>query len=375
MKTFRLILLLGSIVLTLADVSYSQEKLTTPLGQQIELYKDGTWKYKTKKIVEDNSGMILVDADPLVAPRKDKFGMDDRHSKGIKILKDTVLIREVREYLDLRRNNSKADLMKSHLSLAENSGIKIHQKMFGDSIKIFTKLASNNQKQIEHLINVYSQLQLFDDVSPKKRNSRLTSIGELVDMDMKDFTSNNLSTKTNKSSSKSPKSVLNYKTDIVCQRDSTFKTRNKSLSPKLQYWFSYTPQKMKPYFKSRNLVTGYCAIAKIDGKEYLRLKNIITSKDAATNYGGIAEGSFMKLVFITGKTISIKAIAKSTSSLENYTGNIIVETLFSIDKDVKKLFENVPVDTIGIMWSSGFEVYPIYEVDALINSVYCYDRL
>jgi hypothetical protein len=132
---------------------------------------------------------------------------------------------------------------------------------------------------------------------------------------------------------------------------------------------------MKSYFKSRNLLQGYVSVVVIEGKEYLRLLTVISSKDAAKNYGGVAEGNFMKIVFVTGKTINLRVKENSKEFLENYTGNVSFETLFILDKDNKDILEKIPIDTIGVMWSSGFEVYPIYEVDAIIHSLECLKNL
>lgn len=353
----------------------AQERITTPMGQVVDVYSDGTWKYPTIRTIEDATGMIMVDADPLVAPRKEKYGMDERHTKGLNVLKDAVLSKEVNTYLSLIRNNSLTELMNSRLSLAIETNVLEHQEMFQDSVKHYSKLAAKDEKEIDKLTAINNKLMLFSDIKPKKRNKVLTSLGKKVDMDMSEFKVKSVS-KSEKASSLALKSKLNYKPTIVCEVDSTFLgIYPDALAPKLQYWFSYTPIKMKQYFKSRNLLNGYCALTKIDGKEFLRLRTVISSKDAAKNYGLISEGSFMKLVFVTGKNVNIKAVANGISSLENYTGNTTIDVLFAIDKDIKRLFENIPIDTIGIMWSSGFEVYPIYEVDALINSVSCYEKL
>ncbi|MBK8053036.1 MAG: hypothetical protein IPK35_07155 [Saprospiraceae bacterium] len=40
------------------------------------------------------------------------------------------------------------------------------------------------------------------------------------------------------------------------------------------------------------------------------------------------------------------------------------------DSDVKALSE-VPVDTIGIMWTSGFESYVIYNIDVIMKQLSC----
>jgi hypothetical protein len=356
--------------------AYNQKILTTPLGQIIQLDNNGSWKYPDKSVTEDAEGMMILDADPKIAPTKEKYSMDERHNQGLKVLTDTILKREIKHYLEYIHFNFQVDLMRSHYQLLQQQAELERAKLYMDSINIYKKLASNNQKELNQLIVSYKKAQKLRDIEPKNRNEYLKKLGRTLDMDM----SNYMVTLLKKQNHTSNTFVSDTKVDFTiipsCTLDTIFaKSVEKSKAIDYRYWFSYTPTKMKSYFKSRNLLQGYVSVVVIEGKEYLRLLTVISSKDAAKNYGGVAEGNFMKIVFVTGKTINLRVKENSKEFLENYTGNVSFETLFILDKDNKDILEKIPIDTIGVMWSSGFEVYPIYEVDAIIHSLECLKNL
>ena len=113
-----------------------------------------------------------------------------------------------------------------------------------------------------------------------------------------------------------------------------------------------------------------------DGKEYyLHLQCSITSKDAAKNYGFIDEGSLMRIFLVNGRNIAINSSIKSSSRIENYTGNTIYEVYYPLKKDDLNNLQKFPLDAIGIMWSSGFEKYEIFQVDVLMHQINCLKSL
>ena len=83
----------------------------------------------------------------------------------------------------------------------------------------------------------------------------------------------------------------------------------------------------------------------------------------------------MRISLISGKKIDIYSLETSYGEVENYTGNVIYKTDFLLkDSDVKALSE-VPVDTIGLMWTSGFESYVLYNIDVIMKQLSCIKRV
>ena len=104
---------------------------------------------------------------------------------------------------------------------------------------------------------------------------------------------------------------------------------------------------------------------------FLKLYVKVISKDAAKNYGIVQRGNLLKITLISGKSINSNAIADAMPSIENYTGHNYYQILYPLTNDDINALEKTPLDTLGMMWSSGFESYDIYDVDVLMQQINC----
>lgn len=142
----------------------------------------------------------------------------------------------------------------------------------------------------------------------------------------------------------------------------------------MSFFFSYTHPKLKPHFKDRNFIECKGSVAKIKGTYYLQLNLKLASKDASRNYGQIERNSLIRLQFINGEKHYLSNIYPDAGTIEKYTGNTIYKAVFPIDKDFVKLFKSTELDHIGIIWTTGYEQYEIYEVDFLMQHLNCLER-
>lgn len=153
--------------------------------------------------------------------------------------------------------------------------------------------------------------------------------------------------------------------------DQEINKKRKETEP--SFFFSYTHPKLKPHFKEKNFIECKGSIAKIEGTYYLQLSLKLASKDASRNYGQIERNSLIRLQMINGEKRYLSNIYPDAGLIEQYTGNTIYQAIFPIDKDFIKLFKSVELDHLGIIWTTGYEQYDIYEVDFLMNHLNCID--
>lgn len=139
--------------------------------------------------------------------------------------------------------------------------------------------------------------------------------------------------------------------------------------------FQYTPEKLVSYFRDKDFLQARAHLFKKDNKVFLQVGLTFFSKDAARNYGYIPGGSLVALQLINGVIMRLKTTGDSRAELETYTGNTIYNVIIPIDKETLGMLEKVALDNMGIMWSSGFESYPIYEVDFLMRQISCIKKL
>lgn len=136
-------------------------------------------------------------------------------------------------------------------------------------------------------------------------------------------------------------------------------------------FFSFTHPKLKPHFKSRDFLTCRASVAQIGKEHKLQFSITVTSKNARKNYGQIRKDGFTKIQFIDGTKIYLKSLYTVSGELEKYTGNTRFKVLYDLPKDKLKKISKIEIDKIGIVWTSGFEEYEIYEIDFLMNQVQC----
>lgn len=149
------------------------------------------------------------------------------------------------------------------------------------------------------------------------------------------------------------------------------KLRKKRKTTAFQPLWQYTHPNTKKYFKSQNFMEAYSSLDKVGRKYYLNLKIRLNSKDAAKSYGYINKNDIIRFQLVDGRKVLGTAILPIESETEPYTGATIYNAVYSIEKDDLEILSKKELDNIGIIWSSGYEEYTIYDVDALRNQVKC----
>ncbi|MBK8699665.1 MAG: hypothetical protein IPN29_08995 [Saprospiraceae bacterium] len=136
--------------------------------------------------------------------------------------------------------------------------------------------------------------------------------------------------------------------------------------------FTFTPEKMKNYFKTRDFMTLSLGLEKLDGAFIFNVEVNFNSRDVMRSYGVIHKSDFLRLEFISGKRVFFKVVDVSEPYLEKETGNTIYEVKYTLNnKQDTGLLRNEYLNSLGIMWSSGFESYPVYDVDFFHRQIKC----
>ncbi|MBK6363359.1 MAG: hypothetical protein IPF52_07585 [Saprospiraceae bacterium] len=160
-----------------------------------------------------------------------------------------------------------------------------------------------------------------------------------------------------------------------CSVTEIVKSKTIELQNDFAPFFTYTPERLKSYLKNENLLKGKIRLRQINNQYYLDLTLILNSKDAAKSYGNIPENNMFRIEFINGIRLNFKNLKNSGGSIEEYSGRVIYNLTFNVGKEMLNLIDKVPIDHVGLMWSTGFEKYNIYEIDVLMNQYKCIKSL
>lgn len=149
-------------------------------------------------------------------------------------------------------------------------------------------------------------------------------------------------------------------------------SRKKRITLAAQRLLTYTPDKMKNYFKLKDFLTISLATEKHNGKYNFEIEARFASKDVMRSYGVIHKTDFLRMQFINGKRVFLKVLEVTEPYLERQGGETIykVKCTLNNEQDLSVL-ETQYLDSFGIMWSTGFEDYMVYDVDFILRQLKC----
>jgi len=139
-----------------------------------------------------------------------------------------------------------------------------------------------------------------------------------------------------------------------------------------QLFFTYTPDRFKPYFKGRNYITCHGYLSKIsDAGIILNLEFVILTEQAAREFGALEMGSSMTIRGINGNRISLTNKKTSIGMANSLDKTTTYKAQYVINSGDAKSLKKTEIDKIRVIWGTGYEDYEIYEVDFLIDQFKC----
>lgn len=140
-------------------------------------------------------------------------------------------------------------------------------------------------------------------------------------------------------------------------------------------FFSYSPGKLKPYLQQRKLLVANGKLTSINGGyKYLTLSFYILSKSAPTVFGKLKQGSLLRLFMMDGKTVTLYNSSESNPKLDKKGEGYSLTGIYPIDASQEKILGKVPIDKVRVVWSTGYEDYPIYHVNFFEKQLNCLNR-
>jgi len=350
----------------------AQRSMETTSGQKIMIFDDGSWEKENKVIGEDTLGMLVTDFNPLKAPTIHKYDIDEKHRLAISILREQAQSEEIKNLIALESINKQIAGKELELTQAKLNKNKASIKVINNEISdLRSEFSTLNDVYVKSTAQIYA-VEKLKDYKTNSRIGKMKSLAEELNVDISAYTSDrNVTIKADE--------TQDAKNEILSTHCNLMKDemigKNRLIQTEPELLFEYTPEKLKTYFKTNNLIKTNASIRREGKNFFLHLHISIMSKDAAKNYGFITESSILKIFLINGRTISTKSSVKSSSRIENYTGNTLYDVHYDLSKDDVDHLMKFPLDYIGIMWSSGFEKYDIYQVDVLMHQIHCLKSL
>jgi len=366
------------LMLACSFTTYGQEILTTKSGQKILLNSDGSWGMTARDAILDGDGNISIakatGVEVFELPQAPSTLTKSQEREKAALLQQlqereatyTVVMHYSKqniEQLESLANQPDAETVTAELAAAkkEYKLTKTQSAKTSNYIAELNKLPAMSQSKIsKKLSKIAAEVQEEYDlqttgagvVASQERSIEAKQYATTFDM----------------------AADLTDKTRYPCEITFDGKdpvTRKKKKETGTGRLFTYTQPKLKPYFKSDDFMKCDSRLTKVGKNYYLTLEFRLRSKDATKNYGKLNTDGEVRIEFIDGTFILGKNIVADSGEIEPYSGNTLYTAIYLISKASINDLEKKLVDNVGVMWSSGFEQYDIYNVDYLQHQVKC----
>lgn len=338
----------------------AQVTATTISGQKIIQIEDGSWEKVIEIPLEDE----LVHSD-LNQPKPNT----SLHQAEIDRLLDKAEELERSYFAGYYRTELNKSKCQAAIAKAQTDSDKSKAKQLKPILSKLKKLLIKDEKLYVNMGKNVLAIKNITNLKPKKQKAEINDLSRklgLEDIQMNRQEGLMGATTETKTEIKPKEAVLDCQ---YAMRQEEGHLKYIELAP--LPFFTYTSTQLKPYFKDKELMETKAALVQKGKKTYLKLIISIISRDAAKNYGYIPKGNLLRISFINGRNISLYSEQDARSEIENYTGHAIYTAMYSLTNDDVSILKKMPIDTVGLLWSSGIEMYDIYNVDSLLQLFNC----
>ena len=370
----RSLILLG-ILGMLSNITIAQKNLDTKSGQALTVTIDSTYKHRANKANKSNEDQFMgEEINPLEDPNNFEQNGNPQEKTILSRLKLQLENIETKSTNDRYQYKKKMNVLKENLKVAKKAkeiGQIAELENQLNSIEVDYDVADMRAKESYNFINKLNKLRNF------KPLERVSIINKIIAKSAKSLGTsvNNVQSSQEDFSfavdDRNPEYITH---DEICSI--TFNGMDESLDQKRiehgpQHLFGHTSEKLKHVLKKKNFLNCNAYLTLLDGDFYLNLDLELATKDASKSYGYIDKNDLVKLTFINGENFIANSIYKAEGKLEQYSGHTKYEAVYRLQDINMELIKDLELDKLAIIWSSGYEEYPVYEIDLLQRQLEC----
>ncbi len=355
-----------------STILISQKTVTTPSGSVITYTDDGQWLFAEIEVQDSET------VNPYEHPEAEAKITPEKKALFDQLI-DTNKEREAEFFVAYKINEdniSKCESQISYYKSLGNKDLEIENKELLKRLKDDSKELESKYKESGKRIEKLEKWLISSDVNDDKEFQKMMQDEAILKTTgYQKFIATNGVVKNDWEPF-----VISKETTLSNQCNIAFNGENPQGDGRLiQYaktpFFNYTPTTIKPYYREKDYMRAKVSIENIDGDYYLVLNLEFESKDIKKSYGGVRKGEKLYINFIDQSRIYLTSFIDAIPYVEELTGYTKYELVYEIDKESRQQLERNYLDKIGIMYSSGFEEYVIYNVDEISNQLKCIDNV
>lgn len=388
------------LVLLLLPVSvWGQKILISGAGQKILISSDGSWSIVSSDEQIDITGNIIenqgTSLDAFEAPSQGKHPLTVDQKRQLDLIVRNLLSDEAQLLVNYEFFKENAADLEAQVAAAKNVKSKDQVASLKGKLEATSATVERSKKEYENATKLIVKARSILAGSEKNADEKIAMLQKkadetinvdsgmgsaVIDVASEDNpTSIDISTPqqvdypTSFAISKKNKPRGDYNCNVVHDGfDPSLDKKRKEVAS--EFFFGYSQPKMKAYFKSEDYITCDAHVSKVGKKYYITMDIRIRSKDAQRTYGILRSNETIRFELIDGSKVYCTNMIQDNGTIEAYTGHTLYTGIYEINKDDLDALKDKYLDNVGIIWSSGFEQYVIYNVDFLYNQLRCLEN-
>lgn len=136
--------------------------------------------------------------------------------------------------------------------------------------------------------------------------------------------------------------------------------------------FTHTDENLRPFLDGKEYLKCLVWTSRDRrGNRFLHLRLTFANPNVMTAYGFLETNSSLSLHLLNGRHLSLQATRKAVGILDHRRREVNYNVTYSLPRGAAQELSGQPLDYVRIFWSSGYEEYPVYQVDALRSVLEC----
>lgn len=152
-------------------------------------------------------------------------------------------------------------------------------------------------------------------------------------------------------------------------------TKKKRIDLQKEILFDFSDPEVAVYLKGRSYVTCEANFVEFIGDvRILSLRITVASRMARADYGYLNSSTLMSIKLLNGETITLFSNNSDVGQIDNDNNLTVYKATFPVTRENQKTLMSSLIDKIKVVWSTGYEEYPVSNVDFFVNQIRCLDN-
>lgn len=140
-----------------------------------------------------------------------------------------------------------------------------------------------------------------------------------------------------------------------------------------QLLFTHTDERLRIFLKDKEYLSCEGYLSSYEGFRFLTLSFGFAYPNAREAYGFIEKGSTLTIKLLNGQFINLQSGTMDKGSYDIQREVLTYLVQYPIDPSVLGLLQNSEIESVRVFWSSGYEEYPVFNLDFFQKQLKCLD--